>query len=219
MSIKRLGGRTRCARVSLSPSKIPYGGFSPVRLQTGRQARPSSADLYAPQATISVPNVPRDSHAQSRAKCDARSWHPSPEALGSAIGYVVRPRHRLLWPHPSVSVPPTILCLRRWVFATGRAPRRSPICSARVCHRAVFRTPTGHAAALGCCYAACKNLRLLCKRLGTRYSPRNPVPRGSVFGAAKFALCYGPMTCSPCTGQDFYARAFTSVVTLLRCRV
>ena len=30
--------------VSLPPSKIPYVGFSPVRLQTGRQARPSSTE-------------------------------------------------------------------------------------------------------------------------------------------------------------------------------
>ena len=42
MSMKRPAERTHSARVSLSPSKIPYGGFSPVRLQTGRQARPSS---------------------------------------------------------------------------------------------------------------------------------------------------------------------------------
>ena len=32
----------RSKRVSSSPSKIPYGGFSPVRLQTGIQPRPSS---------------------------------------------------------------------------------------------------------------------------------------------------------------------------------
>jgi len=50
MSMKRPGGRTPHARVSFSPSKIPYVGFSPVRLQTRRQARPSSGDLYAPQA-------------------------------------------------------------------------------------------------------------------------------------------------------------------------
>ena len=51
--MKRLGGRTPHACVSLSPSKIPYVGFSPVRLQTRRQARPSSDDLYAPQAIAS----------------------------------------------------------------------------------------------------------------------------------------------------------------------
>ena len=36
-----LGTRTRGTRVSSSPSKIPYGEFSPVRLQTGIQPRPS----------------------------------------------------------------------------------------------------------------------------------------------------------------------------------
>ena len=41
MSIKRLGGRTGSTRVSPSPSKIPYGGFSPVRLQTRSRRRPS----------------------------------------------------------------------------------------------------------------------------------------------------------------------------------
>ena len=37
------GTRTRGTRVSSSPSKIPYGGFSPVRLQTGFPPRPSPA--------------------------------------------------------------------------------------------------------------------------------------------------------------------------------
>src|SRR5512134_3800175 len=35
----------RNTRVSSSLSKIPYGGFSPVRLQTGIQPRPSSTML------------------------------------------------------------------------------------------------------------------------------------------------------------------------------
>ena len=38
-----VGTRTRGTRVSSSPSKIPYGGFSPVRLQTGFRPRPSPA--------------------------------------------------------------------------------------------------------------------------------------------------------------------------------
>src|SRR5271157_5409108 len=37
------GTCTRGTRVSPSPSKIPYGGFSPVRLQTGIPPRPSPA--------------------------------------------------------------------------------------------------------------------------------------------------------------------------------
>ncbi len=44
MSLKRLGGRTCRTYVSSSPSKIPYVGFSPVRLQTGIRPRPSHHD-------------------------------------------------------------------------------------------------------------------------------------------------------------------------------
>jgi REP element-mobilizing transposase RayT len=41
-SIKRSRRRTRNMRVSSSLSKIPYGGFSPVRLQTGSMGIPPS---------------------------------------------------------------------------------------------------------------------------------------------------------------------------------
>ena len=41
MSIKRLGRRTSGACVFPSPSEIPDGGFSPVRLETGIQPQPS----------------------------------------------------------------------------------------------------------------------------------------------------------------------------------
>jgi hypothetical protein len=43
MSIKRLARRTQSACVFPSPSKIPYGGFSPVRLQTEIHPPPSSS--------------------------------------------------------------------------------------------------------------------------------------------------------------------------------
>jgi hypothetical protein len=43
MSIKRLARRTQSACVFPSPSEIPYGGFSPVRLQTEIHPPPSSS--------------------------------------------------------------------------------------------------------------------------------------------------------------------------------
>src|SRR2546426_842489 len=55
MSIKRLGGRTCHPRVSSSPSKIPYGGFSPVRLQTGEQPRRPSPTTRALSARPAPP--------------------------------------------------------------------------------------------------------------------------------------------------------------------
>ncbi|MDB6068244.1 MAG: hypothetical protein JWR26_4452, partial [Pedosphaera sp.] len=47
--------------VSSTPSKIPYGGFSPVRLQTGLQGatfvRPIGADLWAPPVLVRCPPI------------------------------------------------------------------------------------------------------------------------------------------------------------------
>ena len=59
-SIKRSRRRTGYMRVSSSLSKIPYGGFSPVRLQTGSMGippRPSQAgtDSSARPASLRLP--------------------------------------------------------------------------------------------------------------------------------------------------------------------
>ena len=61
MSFKRLGRRACQACVSSSPSKIPYVGFSPVRLQTGFRPQPSSRDtldLYAASSPGVLPLWP-----------------------------------------------------------------------------------------------------------------------------------------------------------------
>jgi hypothetical protein len=88
--------------VSSAPSKIPYGGFSPVRLQTSCQRRPSlplqlirchSGDLVRERLTRSRTFVRRHSRLLTP--------HTRPAALGSASGCSVRQPHRLLWPHPS----------------------------------------------------------------------------------------------------------------------
>ena len=89
----------------------------------------------------------------------------SPEALGSPAGYVVPPDHRLLWPHPSLSTPPTNLCIIQRVLArtVWSGPEREgpqfnlPVCSLR----AVFRTPADRTTALGCCFIARAGLRHL----------------------------------------------------------
>jgi hypothetical protein len=43
--------------VSSAPSKIPYGGFSPVRLQAGCQPRPSSSHEGFDAATVEISSV------------------------------------------------------------------------------------------------------------------------------------------------------------------
>ncbi len=92
-------GRQTVHHVSCSPSKIPYVGFSPVRLQTGIQPRPSSqragvklrasirpdhADLYAIRAHRSDPCGPCG-HVWR----DPLYGQSSPEVLRYPVGYVV----------------------------------------------------------------------------------------------------------------------------------
>jgi len=106
-------------RVSPSSSKIPYGGFSPVRLQMDRQWRPSTTfqglsavhirpriPSYTPPQFL-LPEV-RDPRGDFPVVEPLGSmWHDSqqrqrvhPEALGSPSGYIVPSGHRLLRPHP-----------------------------------------------------------------------------------------------------------------------
>ena len=98
--------------VSSAPSKIPYGGFSPVRLQTGCQQRPSlafqlirchSGDLVRARLIRSRTCVRRHSRLLTPPT--------RPVALGSASGYSVRQPHRLLWPHPSFCRPRRVYIL------------------------------------------------------------------------------------------------------------
>lgn len=104
---------------SCSPSKIPYSGFSPVRLQTENPPRPSPVDLEIKRMTR-IPSSPTNLYAaivhlllSPRALC--LQVLPDglfrPEALGSPAGYVVPPGLRLLRPHEPLSVSPTGLSI------------------------------------------------------------------------------------------------------------
>ena len=161
MSIKCLRRHPGYFYVSCSPSKIPYVGFSPVRLQTGIRLRPSSMRVWVKHlACIHHPNINLYAakvmticslmalYGQVGDYADKRSIHQdhlSPEALDSPQGYVVPMGHRLLWPHPrlsALSLPyflrPANLCP---TTKYGLVPRASPICSAYLFHRAILRTP------------------------------------------------------------------------------
>jgi hypothetical protein len=180
MSMKHPGRCTPCVRVSLSPSKIPYGGFSPVRLQTERRARPSSShDLYMPQAMVFRPVAPRGISAGLRPMA-LPSRGPS---LGR--GLCCPTASTLLWPHLRLSEPPADLCIRRRVFASRPAPRGSPLYSPCVCHRAAFLTPADRAGASGCCFPTRTSLRHLHTGSASA-APRTPVPTRLFSEAAKF---------------------------------
>jgi hypothetical protein len=115
--------------VSPSPSKIPYGEFSPVRLQTNFQTmdlRDNHAGLSAVHIRLRLSLIPWLSvepgpmgqvlglvagavlphqvcpfaRISPIGRVRAQPPRVRPEALGSPGGYVVLPGRRLLWPHP-----------------------------------------------------------------------------------------------------------------------
>jgi hypothetical protein len=121
-------GHQAILSVSSAPSKIPYGGFSPVRLQTRLPAAtfahgspwtyrplPSAAGGYPLLGPVIWTCVP-----SGRA---SRRFRPSrPVALGSASGYAVRQPHRLLWPHPSFCQPRRVYVLMPGVLDPQKVP-------------------------------------------------------------------------------------------------
>ena len=188
MSIKHPGRCTPSARVSLSPSKIPYGGFSPVRLQTGSRVRPSpSHGLYVLQAMVFSPVAPKGIRRTSV------QWPPvqRPFArrrvvlsrhLNRYYGLICASRH--LRP---------IYALYDRSLPNGQH-REGPHFTLRVCvdvpPSVPRRTERVHLAVASPLVQAFTISALV----------RHPFPRarwfsrGLRFEAAKFALCYGPPT-------------------------
>jgi hypothetical protein len=116
--------------VSSAPSKIPYGGFSPVRLQASlsmatfaylRFIRHLSGGLVSGVVPWQSSRAPVHILLRTR-----------PMALGSPAGFVVPQDRRLLWPYPSFcSLPFGLVFMSAWPFgALAPACRRSPIYSA-----------------------------------------------------------------------------------------
>jgi hypothetical protein len=205
-------GHQTMQHVSSSLSKIPYGGFSPVRLQTRSPRRPSSGSarsyLYAVQVRPSDPS----SHYRhlKRTVCHRIS---RPEALGSLAGYVVPPGHRLLWPHPRLWSPPADLCFIRRVSVAQLLPTGRPEVpqfTLRVCGpRAALRTPMDCAIAPDCYFIAHTSLRHFRTGSASTY-PHNRVTVACVTRLQVSLYATARRACSPCPGQGFYFRAFIS---------
>jgi hypothetical protein len=193
--------------VSSSPSKIPYGGFSPVQLQTGYQPwRPSPAHRAALRKTTHRHSVAADLYAIARPPlvplwsfrtcCRVRRQDASsPAALGSPAGSVVPPGHRLLWPHPSLSGTSADLCIHTTdlpLSVLSRVvPRGSPIYSACLSLRADFHTPLDQEGALDRFFPSRIGLHQFRSVLASKCSTQSDSTWG-LNEAARFTSCYGP---------------------------
>jgi hypothetical protein len=198
--------------VSSSPSEIPYGGFSPVRLQTGLGPPPSptgthppaykrpesrsSAALLAPEGAIAVLSrrqaaVPRDRPVQ-RPLARRRKASPSVRVILSrrVVAYYGLIRD-------SRPLPPTY-GFRRRVFASRPRPGGSLLYSACPSVRAVCRTPADRVVKAAS-NATRDSLRPFVRGSASAVSMQKSVHAWSCNEAAQFALCCGPDRRWPCT--------------------
>ena len=197
--VQRITGTcTRGTRVSSSPSKIPYGGFSPVRLQTGIPPRPSSprsgCNLHSAETYTQLKSRSRRRALIRSRTCVQAALTPSDRTLPSrgpwlASGLCCPAGSSLTMTSSETlgSSAPT------YDFADrSNLGREVPQFTLPVCFlRAVFRTPADRTTALGCSFIARCGLPHLCSGSAST-SPRVPVPAWLCNEAAKFALCYGP---------------------------
>ena len=140
--------------VSSTPSKIPYGGFSPVRLQTSLRR----SHLRMPLDLLMLPLfrvVGLRCLSRNQAGPRLLTRTAGPVALGSPTGSIVRPDRRLLWPHLRLCRPPAGL----WIIPSGCEPvpashKGSPIYSVSPSDHAVVRTPVTPTTACNDAFAA-----------------------------------------------------------------
>jgi hypothetical protein len=205
-------GHQAMHHVSCSPSEIPYVGFSPVRLQTGIGRRPSRSDAYTPPKPVSRRPI-------------------ATLGISAVSSYTGNPVQRPL-ARQRVMLSRRVIAYYGLIRASG--PHPSGLFSSS---RGPFRGPEGPHFTLRVCSSVPPSVPRWTRRLQlTVASPpalafavfasaRHPhcrairFARGRCNEAAKFASCCGPEDCSPFTGKDFYARAFTSQVALKRRRV
>src|SRR5579863_7522953 len=231
MSIKRLGGRTGESRlVSSSPSKIPYGGFSPVRLQTGYWPwRPSPAHRSAVSAR----------HASTQRRNRLIRHHPpsagSPMVLSDmVVGSVARTppvqrplaRQRVVLSHQVIAYYGRMRVSRAlppiYVFIQRICPCQSHPGSSREVPQftlLVFPSvPTSIPRWTRKVLLTVSSLPALAFTSLAMFRhpniPRNPIQRGGLTRLQSLLHVTARQVCSPCIGQDFYSRAFTPFVAI-----
>jgi hypothetical protein len=214
-------GHQSLQHVSSSPSKIPYDGFSPVRLQAGSPLRPSAPELglsarsafpssrgvlYAAQVRSCVPS------GQARTTVSHLSFRsrPSSQAALDSVDRAFQPRgpslspglccpagSPLLWPHLRLSGPPTGLSasskrVSAPLISSGRAPERVP----NLLRVSVLFVPSPVPRWTPLLHMVVASQRALV--FATFAKARHPqscarrLPRRSCHEAAEFASCYGP---------------------------
>ena len=134
-------------------------------------------------------------------------------ALGSSAGCIVPPDRCLLWPYPSLCLPPgSLLFISAWPCAT-RQPAEGPQFTLSVpLRRAVISTPVAPASAFDDVFLT----DVVFAQLQGARQPRCPRPSRTSADVVSKLQCSLDATARqyrlPCSGQDFYFRAFAGWV-------
>jgi len=212
--------------VSSAPSKIPYGGFSPVRLQTRLTPRPPSRACQRPligrhcRYLVSLWFVRSES-------CDQPTPRTSDHDRGSSGPWLPR---RLFCPAGSsltmatsapLSATQRIMDYSVRLRTQSASRRGSPIYSASPCSPCRRPYSGGSSVCIRRCLQRWCCLRHI--RTGsTTTSPTNPNQVGRVTKLQHSLNATAWRVCTPCFGQGFYDRACmggvaplpTSVITI-----
>ena len=203
--------------VSSAPSKIPYGGFSPVRLQTRFTPRPPSRTFPHPLIGRHCRYLVSWCFVRKRS-CDQAAPRPSDHDRESSGPWLPV---RLYCPVGSslTMAPSAPLGAARWLmdYSTGlrawpASPRGSPIYSASPftpCRRPYSGGPN-HRIRRSLPGWYC--LRPLCTGSATT-NPTHPNQVGCGTKRQRSLHATAWRCCSPCSGQDFYDRACVGRVT------
>jgi hypothetical protein len=240
LSIKRSRIRTRSTCVSSSPSKIPYGGFSPVRLQTGvgipPRSSPAGSNLSARPAFLRHPlthtrsqfRSPKRANSYRRGTCVQAVLPPSD--ANTPVQRSLAPRRVLLsrrlfayydlirtsGPH----LPVYALCVRSSPVGLVRAGgQKVPNLSCRSVTACRLLYPGSWMTAPDCCFVTHCGLSLEGTGSAAAMSTLSGLSRGPLNEAVKFANATARGLASLATGPGVYVRAFISWVTPLKRRV
>jgi hypothetical protein len=240
LSIKRSRIRTGNICVSSSPSKIPYGGFSPVRLQTGIgfQPRPSrsgpgsSARPASPRHRLTYTRAqslsPKRAHCYRRGTC-VQAALPSSDAntpvqRSLALQRVLLSRQFTAYYDliraSRLHLPVYALCVRSspyglvWAGAE-KVPTLSGL-SVTACH---LPYPGNWMIALGCSFVIHSGLPLQGKGSASATPTPSGLSRGPFNEAVEFASAAARCLASLATRPGVYVRAFIPWVTPLKCQI
>jgi hypothetical protein len=137
-----------------------------------------------------------------------------PEALGSPVGYVVPPGLCLLWPHEPLSAsPPGLSISSRRVFvlrSDSNGYREVPQFTPHVFPPVPSSVPRQSNGAPTVSSPFTLAFAFSAQARHLQDLPAGFLWVGCDFGAATFALCYGPGSCLLFTDKSFYFRAFAS---------